>query len=130
MDYQMRHIGVMLCGKYCVLNQKEDNCLYMAYNMHWEPHDFALPKLFKDRRWKLLLETETEKNTEIKAEKRREKEAVQVTVKTAQITENGIKKPAVSADTGSQSVMLPERSIHIYISEEVPKTVKRRRYKK
>lgn len=144
MDYQMRHIGVMLCGKYCVLNQKEDNCLYMAYNMHWEPHDFALPKLFKDRRWKLLLETETEKNAEIKAEKRREKEAVsgdgavgentaeaaQVTVKTAQITENGIKKPAVSADTGSQSVMLPERSIHIYISEEVPKTVKRRRYKK
>lgn len=64
MDYQTRHIGVMLCGKYCIQDGKEDDCLYMVYNMHWEPHDVALPKLFKDKRWKLLLDTEEEAKIE------------------------------------------------------------------
>lgn len=98
MDYQVRHIGAMLCGKYCTIDGKEDDCLYMAYNMHWEPHDFALPKLFKNKRWKLLLCTdETEPEEERAA---------------------GSDLP----DNATQStVTLPGRSVQIYISEEIPK---------
>ena len=98
MDYQMRHIGVMLCGKYCMTGGKEDDCVYMAYNMHWESHDFALPKLFKNRRWKLLLSTDEGKPEENRTEK------------------------AVSPANAAQTVVtLPGRSVRIYISEEVSK---------
>lgn len=130
MEYQMRHIGVMLCGKYCLLDGKEDDCLYMAYNMHWEPHDLALPKLFKNRRWKLLFDTEAEKD----GGKDRREEVVsqdslkaENTDKTAGTAEDGKSKPAVSSDTASQSVILQGRSVRIYISEEVPKAERRRR---
>lgn len=129
MEYQMRHIGVMLCGKYCVLHGKEDDCLYTAYNMHWESHDFALPKLFKDRRWKLLIDTETEKD----AGKIQPKEPASMEDAAA---ENVTEPPEGAADssaisgTASQSVTLPGRSIRIYISEEMPKAVKRRPHRK
>ena len=129
MEYQMRHIGVMLCGKYCVLHGKEDDCLYTAYNMHWESHDFALPKLFKDRRWKLLIDTETEKD----AGKIQPKEPASMEDAAA---ENVTEPPEGAADssaisgTASQSVTLPGRSIRIYISEEMPKAVKRRQHRK
>ncbi len=93
MDYQMRHVGVMLCGKYCTVNGKEDDCLYIAYNMHWEPHEFALPKLLKNGRWKLLLCTDGEK-----AQERAAEDCVRESV-----------------------VTLPGRSVGIYISEEAPK---------
>lgn len=104
MDYQMRHIGAMLCGKYCTTGGKEDDCLYMAYNMHWEPHDFALPKLFKNRRWKLFLSTDEEKP----GEKR-------------------IEEAVLSADAAQTVATLPGRSVRIYISEEVPKAPANRR---
>ena len=93
MDYQIRHVGVMLCGKYCTVNGKEDDCLYIAYNMHWEPHEFALPKLLKNGRWKLLLCTDGEK-----AQERAAEDCVRESV-----------------------VTLPGRSVGIYISEEAPK---------
>ena len=98
MDYHTRHIGVMLCGKYCTVNGKEDDCLYIAYNMHWESHEFALPKLFKNRRWKLLLCTDGEM---------------------AQADE--MEESAVSDSTAQSVVTLPGRSVGIYISEEMPK---------
>ncbi|MBD5551709.1 MAG: hypothetical protein HDQ96_11150 [Lachnospiraceae bacterium] len=107
MDYQMRHIGMMLCGKYCIVDGKEDDCLYMAYNMHWEAHDFALPKLFKDRRWKLFLCTDEEKAPDENAE-----------------------KSDVSDNTAQSVVTLPGRSIRIYISEDGPKTTAGRRKNK
>lgn len=100
MEYQMRHIGAMLCGKYCVTEGKEDDSIYIAYNMHWEPHDFALPKLPKGRKWKLFLGTDEET-----AEK---------------LQEN------TEADTPIQSVSLPGRSVRIYISEEAKLPVKKR----
>lgn len=93
MDYQTRHIGMMLCGKYCVTDGKVEDCLYIVYNMHWEPHDFALPKPFKNRRWRLLLNT---------------------------AKENDVKE--TFSDSGNQCVTLPERSVRIYISEEIPKS--------
>lgn len=48
-----RHIGILLNGAY----GREDNegCWYIAVNMHWESHDFALPKLPKGQIWKKVL---------------------------------------------------------------------------
>lgn len=96
-EYQTRNIGVMLCGKYCVTDGREDECFYIAYNMHWEPHGFALPKLLKGKRWKLLIDT-------VKAEE----------------AENG------KEDDNGQSVTLPGRCVRIYISEEAEKVPKKR----
>lgn len=100
MEYQLRHIGTMLCGKYCVMEGKEDDSIYIAYNMHWEPHDLALPKLAKGRKWKLLLSTDEEKAENLQ--------------------EN------TESDAPVQSVSLPERSVRIYISEEAKLPVKKR----
>ncbi len=51
-----RHIGIMLCGKYIKINRRrEDSFLYTAYNMHWNAHTFALPKLPSGYKWKLVL---------------------------------------------------------------------------
>ncbi len=95
MEYHTRSIGVLLCGKYCVTDGREDECLYIAYNMHWEPHDFALPKLMKGKRWNL-------------------------TIDTAEAT----KPESRSEDDSGQSVTLPGRCVRIYISEETPKVRK------
>lgn len=94
MDYQTRNIGVMFCGKYCVREGKEDECLYIAYNMHWEPRDFALPKLLKGKRWKLLIDTAQNPETEASFDR---------------------------FDSFCQSVTLPGRSVRIYESEDAPK---------
>lgn len=132
-DYQTRHIGVMLCGKYCVTDGKEDDCLYIAYNMHWEPHDFALPKLFKNRRWKLLLDTGEEAR---KAGQTAASETVSGEVSDSSRDISLLKGAMKETDTNatddyiSQSVTVSERSIRIYISEEVPETPKGRRSKK
>ncbi len=51
-DDHIRHIGIMLCGKYARINRKkEDDFFYIAYNMHWNIHEFGLPKLPKDMKW-------------------------------------------------------------------------------
>lgn len=53
-----RHIGLMYCGKYARRTKTtEDDFFYVAMNMHWEPHEFALPKLPKGYRWYLLTDT-------------------------------------------------------------------------
>lgn len=50
MDTHIRHVGIMLCGNYAPGN-REDDFFYIAANMHWEEHDFALPKLNKNMEW-------------------------------------------------------------------------------
>lgn len=59
-DNYNRHIGMMYCGKYAKQFAKEDSFFYVAYNMHWVPHSFALPKLPKGKKWHLILDTEQE----------------------------------------------------------------------
>ncbi len=118
MGYFVRHIGTMLCGKYC----GEDGCLYIAYNMHWEPHEFALPKpLKKGRIWKLLLDTE-------------EESAVSPEQESTQSGENHTASaPAEdfqSKEGGAQSVILPGRSIRIYKTVEDTAALKRKRIRK
>ena len=55
-DNHLRHIGLMICGKYARLTRtSEDDSFYIAYNMHWENHTFALPKLPKGQKWAVLV---------------------------------------------------------------------------
>lgn len=53
LDGQNRKIGVMYCGKYA----DEDELIYIAYNMHWMEHIFALPALPGGYRWNVALDT-------------------------------------------------------------------------
>ena len=53
LDGQNRKIGVMYCGKYA----DEDELIYIAYNMHWMEHTFALPALPGGYRWNVTLDT-------------------------------------------------------------------------
>ncbi|MEG1848901.1 MAG: alpha-amylase family glycosyl hydrolase, partial [Lachnospiraceae bacterium] len=63
LDNYNRHIGIMYCGKYAKLDQNtEDDFFYIAYNMHWLEHSFALPKLPKGMQWKLILSTAAKSN--------------------------------------------------------------------
>ncbi|MCR5687074.1 MAG: hypothetical protein K6G58_03560 [Lachnospiraceae bacterium] len=57
-DNHLRHIGIMICGKYARLyRSREDDFFYIAYNMHWENHTFALPKLPKGLEWSICFIT-------------------------------------------------------------------------
>ena len=58
MDNYLRYIGIMLCGRYARIDRlNEDDFFYLAYNMHWEQHDFALPKLPKGYKWIIEMST-------------------------------------------------------------------------
>ena len=35
-----------------------DNNFYVAYNMHWEPHEFDLPNLPKKEQWHVVFHTD------------------------------------------------------------------------
>ena len=57
-DNHLRHIGLMICGKYARLTRtQEDDFFFIAYNMHWENHTFALPKLPKGLKWDICFLT-------------------------------------------------------------------------
>lgn len=64
-DYYSHQLGIMYCGKYAKNSKdEEDDFFYVAMNMHWEPHIFALPRLPKGLSWKLYLQTEESKTLE------------------------------------------------------------------
>ena len=53
-----RHVGMMYCGQYAKeQGESPDTFFYVAINMHWETHTFALPKLPKGLKWNLLTDT-------------------------------------------------------------------------
>jgi len=62
------HIGIMLDGSYAMVAGKENDTLYIAYNMHWENHIFGLPRLKNTKQWELAFTTgiEEEKQEIIK----------------------------------------------------------------
>ena len=48
----------MYCGAYARrADGKEDDSIYIAYNLHWEPYTFALPNLKKDMKWSVKADT-------------------------------------------------------------------------
>lgn len=59
-----RQLGIMYCGEYGKkADGTPDDYFFVAYNMHWEPHEFALPKLPKGMLWHVAFNTdEKEKN--------------------------------------------------------------------
>lgn len=54
-EYYSRNIGIMYCGAYA-----EDQSFYVAYNMHWEPRQFALPCPEKGERWQVVIDSSKE----------------------------------------------------------------------
>lgn len=53
-----REAGLMYCGSYARIGKKrEDDFFYIAYNMHWEEKELALPDLPEGMRWEKVLDT-------------------------------------------------------------------------
>lgn len=53
-----RQLGVLYWGPYQMREDgSEDNTFYVAFNMHWEPHMFGLPRLPKGEAWYLVCDT-------------------------------------------------------------------------
>ena len=54
-----RQLGIFYCGKYGIKpDGGEDDYFYVACNMHWEPHAFALPHLPKGMSWHIAFDTD------------------------------------------------------------------------
>ena len=59
-DDLTRHFAMLYCQDYEgeVANQnKKNEFLYIAFNMHWAAHEFALPTLPKGRKWYNIINT-------------------------------------------------------------------------
>lgn len=54
LEYYSRHIGIMYCGQD---DEGDGDYIYIAYNMHWNSHRFALPSIAKHK-WESVLSTE------------------------------------------------------------------------
>lgn len=54
-----RQAGIMYCENYAQDRQTQDrkSFLYVAYNLHWQPGIFALPKLPKGMQWYQVIDT-------------------------------------------------------------------------
>ena len=53
-----RQLGILYCGEYGKkADGSSDNYFFIAYNMHWEPHEFALPKLPGKFAWHVAINT-------------------------------------------------------------------------
>ncbi len=89
LSHYSRFAGVMYCGCYTGKTpEEEDDFFYVAYNMHWLPHTFALPKLPKGMNWYLIADTGSEEGiVEPKAlpKKGQEQPYIEVESRTIQI---------------------------------------------
>jgi glycogen operon protein len=56
---QSRTLAFMLCGMHAALlpGHTADDYIYVAVNMHWEPHTFTLPRLRDAQRWHRFADT-------------------------------------------------------------------------
>lgn len=58
-DRISREAGVMYCGNYAKIDRvKDDDFFYIAYNMHWEDKELALPSLPAGMRWEKVMDSE------------------------------------------------------------------------
>lgn len=58
-----RSVGIFYGGDYIEANsggKETDSFFYVAYNMHWIPHEFALPHLPGNGKWKIAVDTGVE----------------------------------------------------------------------
>ena len=57
-DHFRRQLGVLYCGRYAKLADGSlDDHFFVAYNMHWESHEFSLPNLPKGQYWHIAIDT-------------------------------------------------------------------------
>ncbi|MBR0398410.1 MAG: Type II secretory pathway, pullulanase PulA and related glycosidase [Eubacterium sp.] len=58
-DYEMKcAFALMYCGSYAKKDDgTSDEFIYLAYNMYWEPQEFALPDLPEGMKWKIAVNT-------------------------------------------------------------------------
>lgn len=59
LEHYNRHIGIMLCGAYA----EENTDIFLAYNLHWEDHEIALPYLHGGT-WSVVFDTSREEHRE------------------------------------------------------------------
>jgi len=52
-----RTLAFMLCGDHARDGAVKDEMIYVALNMHWEPHRFEIPRLTADRAWHRFADT-------------------------------------------------------------------------
>lgn len=63
LDNNFRHVGVMYNGKYAEDSAGvSDTWIYIAYNMHWLEHEFALPHLPGNGKWRVAIDTGKNEN--------------------------------------------------------------------
>lgn len=74
-----RHLGVMYCGLYEMAERGPDDFIYLAMNMHWTDHEFALPKLPTGYRWHIAFSTK-ESAEEISLTEDKERNGIRVSV--------------------------------------------------
>lgn len=55
-----RHMGILYSGAYGNQKKETDCDIYIAYNMHWNEHSFALPKARKGEAWSVAIDTSCE----------------------------------------------------------------------
>lgn len=66
-----RCIAIMYCGKYAMRSRRqEDDFFLAAYNMHWMPHECALPTLPEGMVWQMCMDTSVKEGIGICAEGR------------------------------------------------------------
>lgn len=54
-----RQMGILYCGEYGTKEDgSADDYFFVVYNMHWEPHEFALPNLPKKKKWHMAFDTD------------------------------------------------------------------------
>lgn len=84
MESYSRSIGILYCGAYAVkADGTEDTSFYIGINMHWEPHELALPKLPKGEVWECLLSTDGGVDTEVSKEADKTESSADSEVKSA-----------------------------------------------
>ncbi|MDO4295349.1 MAG: alpha-amylase family glycosyl hydrolase [bacterium] len=100
-DYFRRQLGVMYCGEYAQKSDgSKDAYLFVAYNSHWEPHEFALPNLPRKMKWHIAINTDDAKNNGMYPEG---------------------KEPLVKKQ---KQFMVPARSILVFLSKAVTESEK------
>src|SRR5690606_34783965 len=52
-----RTLAFLLCGRHARRGRARDDMIYVAMNMHWEPHTFELPRLPPPLAWHRFLDT-------------------------------------------------------------------------
>lgn len=103
-----RVLGMMFCGKYAPLSiRTSDKSYYLAYNMHWEEHKFELPVLPKNKKWKVILDT-NELNLDF---------ADTVVKKEETVSAKGKRKKTVTVEEGIMEYMVKPRTVVVF--EEV-----------